>query len=336
MALLNAAIIGCGDMGRMHAQCLQQIDGVNPYAFCDTDLSRAQSLQRQYGGRYAAADPEKVIRDDQVDVVYIATHTASHAHLCAMAARAGKHLLIEKPVALTAMEAWRMDEVVQQNGIKAMVGMKFRFYTMAQKIRRMIPSPYTISVQVTDDPWPADFWANDPLLGGGHVISQGVHGTDLLHFLAGSEPQSVFAAGANYHQPTRVMDHLSAVFRFANNTAGAFLATDSGRPPGIGKFLVQVFGKEGSAVLADRLTRLSFRDPQTGRQIEYNGDEDGFMEENRAFVRWLHGETVAVPSVRDGCIAQAMIDTAIRSAHEGVALPINLFPDKGRPDGVRQ
>jgi predicted dehydrogenase len=204
------------------------------------------------------------------------------------------------------------------------VGMKFRFYTMAQKICRLIPSPYAISVQVTDDPWPADFWANDPLIGGGHVLSQGVHGTDLLRFLAGSEPVSAFAIGANYHQPTQVIDNLNAVFRFANNTAGSLLATDCGQPPGIGKFLVQVYGKEGSAVLSDRLTRLAFHDLHSGRRLHYEGTEDGFLEENRAFAQLLLGQAAAVSTIRDGCIAQAMIEAAMESSRSGNAQPILL------------
>jgi predicted dehydrogenase len=332
MALLNAAIIGCGEMGRMHAECLQQLDQINLYAFCDMDIERARSLRQRYGGTLVSSQAENIICDDNVHVVYITTHTASHKSLCLMAAQAGKHLLIEKPLALTAADAWQIEQAVRITGVKAMVGMKFRFYAMAQKIKLLIPAPHMISVQVTDDPWPADFWANDPLLGGGHVISQGVHGTDLLRFLAGSDPVSVFAIGANYHQPTKVIDNLNAVFRFANDTAGTLLATDFGQPPGIGKFMVQLFGAEGSAVLSDRLTRLAFHDRHSGQHLHFEGAEDGFLEENRAFVQLLQGKDATVSSVRDGCIAQAMIDAAILSTQSGIAQPVLLDPELARVD----
>jgi predicted dehydrogenase len=334
MSLLNAAIIGCGDMGRMHAECLQQIEQINLYALCDSDIQRARALQQKYGSPLISSHAEELICDDHVQVVYITTHTASHKSLCLLAAQSGKHLMIEKPLALTAADAWQIEQAVRASGVKAMVGMKFRFYAMAKKIRTLIPAPHMICVQVTDDPWPADFWANDPLLGGGHVISQGVHGTDLIRFLAGSDPISAYAIGANYHQPTNVVDNLHAVFRFANNTAGSLLATDFGQPPGIGKFLVQVYGKEGSVVLSDRLTHLAFHDRQAGRQFHFEGAEDGFVEENRAFAQMLLGQDTAVSTVRDGCIAQAMIDAALDSARSGSVQPIQLNSAPGEGNGA--
>ena len=146
-----------------------------------------------------------------------------------------------------------------------MVAMKFRFYDLVNKARTLITDPYMISVQVMDDPWPQDFWANDPQLGGGNVISQGVHGADLLRFLAGAEPVSVFSVGGNYHQPTGVVDNLSAVIRFDNGLAGTLVIGDCGQPPQIGKFMIQIFGKHGVALLSDRLTTAAVSQPSYRR-----------------------------------------------------------------------
>jgi predicted dehydrogenase len=320
--MLNVAIIGCGEMGRMHAACVNQLGQWQLYAFCDLDLSRARFLQEQYGSAVATTDPAAVFADPQVNLVYITTHTASHKQLCLAAIQSQKHLLIEKPVALTAAETLEISTAVDKAGLIAMVGMKFRFYEMVQKAHALVPTPYMISVQVMDDPWPADFWANDPVIGGGNVISQGIHGSDLLRFLAAADPVSVFAVAANYHQPTGVVDNLSATFRFSNGLAGALVVGDCGRPPVLGKFMVQLFGHEGTAILFDRLTKLEFHEHKSGEILRFAGEEDGFLEENRTLLKILNHEQAPVSSVWDGYVAQAMIDRALCSAVSGTTLSV--------------
>jgi len=73
-------------------------------------------------------------------------------------------------------------------------------------------------------------WANDPVKGGGNVISQGCHSCDILRFVAGAEPLEVYAAGGNYYQGTGVVDNLCAVFRFDNGAAGSWVQGDAACP----------------------------------------------------------------------------------------------------------
>ena len=94
--------------------------------------------------------------------------------LCLSALQAGKHLLIEKPLAVKIEEALKIHQEAEKTKKIVMVGMKFRFYSLIKKARQLVPNPFMVSVQVLDDPWTEDFWANDPILGGGNVISQGV------------------------------------------------------------------------------------------------------------------------------------------------------------------
>jgi predicted dehydrogenase len=164
-----------------------------------------------------------------------------------------------------------------------------------------------------DDPWPDNFWANDGQIGGGNVISQGVHGTDLLRFLAGAEPEFVFAAGGNYHQKAGVIDNLSATFTFENGASGNLVVGDTGQPPLLGKFCVQLFGPEGSIIIMERLTRLQFHARANSSTMLFTGVENGFMAENRALVQAVHGQIPVATSTWDGYMAQAMIDAAIRS-----------------------
>jgi len=170
-----------------------------------------------------------------------------------------------------------------------------------------------VSIQVLDDPWPENFWANDPVLGGGNVISQGVHGSDLLRYFVGCEPEHVFASGANYHQKTGVIDNFAATFLFENGIAGNLVVGDTGQPPLLGKFCVQIFGAEGSLILTERLTHLEFHPRNSATMRTFDGSEDGFMEENRVFSKAIEDKSPVQATTWDGYVAQAMIDAAIRS-----------------------
>ncbi|MCG3158637.1 MAG: Myo-inositol 2-dehydrogenase [bacterium] len=312
--MINAALLGCGEMGRLHADCIAQLSGIRIYACCDTNESRALAFREKYNAAVATTEPQRIWQDENIQLVYVATPTNSHKALCLAGIAAGKHLMIEKPIALTASEAHEIYTAAKRAGLIAMVGLKFRFYEMVQKARELVPSPFLISVQVMDDPWPPDFWANDPEQGGGNVISQGIHGADLLRFFADADPECVFAVGANYHQPTGVVDNLSATFRFENGVAGSLIVGDCGQPPQVSKFMAQLHGPAGSVLVTERLTHLQFK-PRGSTEIStYRGEENGILEENRALLKALRGEAPVAATLWKGYVAQAMIEAGIRSA----------------------
>ena len=76
---LRAALIGCGGLGKVHAQMVQQVGGMKMVAFCDVDGGRAQQFCQDFGGDYATSDPQTIFADPGVNVVYICTHHDTHA-----------------------------------------------------------------------------------------------------------------------------------------------------------------------------------------------------------------------------------------------------------------
>jgi predicted dehydrogenase len=311
--MLNAAIIGCGEMGKIHSDCIAKLDDIRNMAFCDLELERATSLKNQFQADFATQNTDAIFRNPDIDVVYITSVTGSHLQLCLTGLQTEKHLFIEKPLAVNIADALNIYKAAQKSDRVIMVGMKFRFYSILKKVRHLIKNPFMISVQIMDDPWPENFWANDPIMGGGNVISQGVHGSDLLRFMVGSEPKQVFASGANYHQKTGVIDNLAATYTFENGVAGNLIIGDTGQQPLLSKFCMQIFGAEGSLILTERLTRAEFHPTNSNDIIEFQGAEDGFMEENRAFVKSIIKGAPLQASTHDGYTAQAMIAAAIRS-----------------------
>lgn len=318
---LKAALIGCGGLGRMHTQMLQQVDGLSMVAFCDVAGAAAQKLCNDFDGDYATDDAERIFTDDSIDAVYICTHHDTHAEFCIRSAQAGKHILVEKPLALTTAECVEIGRVVEETGVTLMTAFKMRYYDMLLKAKALIPEPLVVTIQMMDNRWADDHWANDPIKGGGNVLSQGVHSCDILRFVAGGDPVSVYAVGANYYQPSGVIDNISAVYRFDNGVTGNLVQGDAHCPSHVSKFYMQIFAEDKSVTLSDRLTTLIFQ--EKGQEpVIYTGSETGFLEENRDFVNALQKGKPAPIDHRDGLLATLMILQGFKSIETQEPQPI--------------
>lgn len=311
MTELRAGLIGCGAIGGVHSEAVAGLGGIRMAAFCDVVEEKARALCARYGGDYATDDAGRVLSDDSLDTVYICTHHDTHADYCIRAAEAGKNVLVEKPLALTVEDCRRIGDAVEREGIRLFTAFKMRYYPMIQKARELIPEPLMVVMQMMDNRW-GDTWANDPVLGGGNVYSQGCHSCDLLRYVAGSDPEEVYAAGGNYYQPNGRLDNLTATFRFENGAAGCWIQGDANQPELTSKLFMEIFAENRSVLLTDRFCTLTYT--ETGKEpVVYRGEEGGFVEENRLFVEALQtGASMAADHV-DGLMATLMMIQAGRS-----------------------
>jgi predicted dehydrogenase len=182
-------------------------------------------------------------------------------------------------------------------------------------------------MQMMDNRWPDDFWANDPVKGGGNVLSQGVHSCDILRFVAGGNPIEVFAVGGNYYQPTGVVDNVTAVFRFENQVSASWVQGDCSCPSLPSKFFMQLYSENKSITLSDRLTTLTYQ--ETGKApIVLKGTETGFMEENVAFYQCLKNDTEPGINHIDGLYATLMVLQAFESLKSGKPEPIRSLVEQ--------
>lgn len=321
---LQIAIIGCGSIGEIHAQCLSRIDGVHLRAFCDMDEARATSLSAKFTADYATCDPERVFRDDSVDAVYVCTHHDSHSALAIRAAEEHKHVMMEKPLALTLQECYKVGNAVEKHGIKFMTGFKMRYYPSVARAREFIPSPIVTVGQMMDARWPEDFWANDPVRGGGNVLSQGCHTMDLVCHLTASEPVRIHAEGGNFTHPGNdIIDNIVATIRFANGSVASIAQGDSGQTPFVSKFSFQLTDGLKSAHLRNRLKTITLFDGEKTTELE-DPEEYGFLEENKDFVRALLGNTPPPTTHRDGLRATLLVLMAVESLKSGLPQSLSL------------
>lgn len=242
MSTIRLGVIGCGGITRAHLPSLgAQSEFISPElrpfaeqvelrAACDVNAERAQALLDQYHGAYTTDDPEKVFTDPDVDAVLITTWHDTHAPFSLRAMECGKHVLIEKPMAMTLQECDDVLEAEAKSGVKYMVAFRCRFAKGANDVKREIPQPdNTIALARTGGIWREGIWPQDPIKGGGQILSQGCHVVDMMFYLAGSEPKSVYATGGMYHHTNpAVLDTINAAVWYENGSAGAFVGGDGG------------------------------------------------------------------------------------------------------------
>ncbi|HOJ20074.1 MAG TPA: Gfo/Idh/MocA family oxidoreductase [Armatimonadota bacterium] len=242
MERIRLGVIGCGGMSRVHlataggksphtSEALRPFaERVEVYALADVDLARAEAHRQAYGGEYVTDDPERLFSDPNVDAVLITTWHDTHAAYSLRALESGKHVLIEKPMAMTERECDDIVAAVDRTKLKYMVAFRCRFGRGALDVKREIPHPKNVIAHArVAGIWPETSWAQDPVKGGGQILSQGCHIVDLMFFLAGSEPESVYATGGVFHHSRPdVIDTINASIRFKNGSVGAFLGGDGG------------------------------------------------------------------------------------------------------------
>ena len=305
-------------MGETHARCLSTLDGVKIRAFCDAQQERAETLSRSYGGVYATSDPERALTDDQVDAVYICTYHDTHSTLAIRAAQEGKHVMIEKPLALTLQECYDVGNAVEKSGITLMTGFKMRYYPAVARAREFLAHPVMTIAQMIDARWPDDFWANDPLKGGGNVLSQGCHTMDLVCYLNGAAPVRIFAEGGNFTHPgLDIVDNIVATVSFDNGAVASVAQGDSGQTPYVSKFSFQLTDGRKTVHLRNRLKTVTLFDGEKTEEV-VDPEEYGFLEENRDFVRSLQAGTLPPITHVDGLRATLLILKAFESIRTGL------------------
>lgn len=195
MKELKSAVIGCGLIVKNHLKALKNIEYAACEAVCDIVPQKAQETAGAYGIPSVYTDYRELLKRDDIDVVHICTPHYLHAQMAVDALKAGKHVLCEKPMALTVEDAKRMAEA--RDGSKKQLGICFqnRYNESSKYMKDLIDSRELGRVtgargQVTWDRKP-EYYTTSPwrgrwaLEGGGVLINQAIHTFDLLQWLAG-------------------------------------------------------------------------------------------------------------------------------------------------------
>ncbi|HIC87948.1 MAG TPA: Gfo/Idh/MocA family oxidoreductase [Anaerolineae bacterium] len=228
---LGFAIIGCGFISTQHAWAIKECRGGELRVACDIDPSRAEALASRYGAE-ATTNFDAVLRREDVDVVNICTLPVLHAEMAIKAAQAGKHVLVEKPIAPTLEEADQMIASCRQAGVKLAVIHQMRFSTINRRMKELLDAgaigkPFFIDVTYRTFRPQAYFDRNERgtgrLDGGGAFITHAIHDLDVILMFMGPV-RSVMARKAVLGHVMEVEDMGVALFEFENGAMGILSA----------------------------------------------------------------------------------------------------------------
>lgn len=188
---------------------------------------------RKFGFESTTTDTDSVFADQQVDAVVIATRHDSHAELVQAALRAGKHVFVEKPLALSTEDLGAIQVAHSARSDRVlMVGFNRRFAPQVQKIRSLlhgVGGPQVFLMTVNAGAIPSEHWTQDRRVGGGRIIGEACHFIDLLRFLAAS-PITAFQASSMGRAPGIVItdDKATITLQFENGSSGTILYLANG------------------------------------------------------------------------------------------------------------
>ncbi len=250
MKPLGFGILGTGMVADYHRQAIEAAAGASLVAVAHHDPAQFADLGERFGVP-CLSEAELLERPD-IQVVSICTPSGQHAAQAIAAARAGKHVLVEKPMALTLQDADAMIQACHQNGVQLAVCLQRRAEPVFQNVKGallaldlgeptlgVLTIPYHRPQRYYDQAAWRGTWALD---GGGVLMNQGIHLIDLLVWYLG-DPQEIRAQAATLQRDIEVEDTLVATLRFAGGvlaTVAATTATNPGFP-----HRLELYGSEG-------------------------------------------------------------------------------------------
>jgi len=329
MSKIKAAIIGCGEYGWLHAKVIHNLELFDLYAFVNRNIEKAKKLHAEFGSddAYFCSDYMQVINDPDIEVVYVCTTHDVHFPIAMAAIEAGKHIFMEKPLAMTVEHCEMIEDAVRNSNIKFFVGHKMRFSKNVQRAVNEMPKPITIIAQMMCSRWSEDFWAQCPIKGGGNVLSQGCHIFDLVTYLSGSEPESLYAEGGTYtHEGGSLIDNIVATMRFKNGAIASITLGDSGLNEYTSKTMIQLYGGDDCINLSNRLTDYARFRPNRKDEISIwprefmnawdKSDPEGIYAENRAFFDCIVNDTEPPVGAKQGADSVRMVTAAFKAIRD--------------------
>jgi len=192
---LGVGIVGAGKHGERYLRHVADVPELRLVALARRDRARGEAQARTHGCRFHA-DAAQLIGDPDVEAVVLVVPPTLNPALASHAARAGKHLLIEKPLATTLGDCRRIADAVAASGVTAMVAHTLRFNAVVAAIRATVPTIGRLHAAVITqrfEPSTVTWLDTRTVAGGGIILHTGVHSFDLLRYLTGDEARRVSA-----------------------------------------------------------------------------------------------------------------------------------------------
>ncbi|HHR85094.1 MAG TPA: inositol 2-dehydrogenase [Candidatus Acetothermia bacterium] len=317
MSNIKIGLIGAGRIGRLHAANLSyRVSGAEIVAVADVFPGAAKECAQELSIPSAVEDPRRILDDPRIDAVFICTSTDTHASLIEQAAKAGKHIFCEKPIALDLPTIDRALATVGRAGVSLQIGFNRRFDSNFRRARELVAEgkigqPHVLRITSRDpEPPPPEYVK----VSGGIFLDMMIHDFDMARYLMQDEVVEVYASGAVLVDPRigELGDVDTAVVTL-HFKSGALGVIDNSRRAVYGyDQRAEVFGEKGTVVVSnpkpDTAVLSGSEGDHSSALYHFFTDRymDAYVAEAEAFVLSIEKGESPLVSGRDGKIPVAM------------------------------
>lgn len=331
-------IIGAGVVTDIHAAAIRDIEGATLCAVYDAEPENADRFADRWGVE-ADSNLDTFLSRGDIDVISVCTPSGTHKDVALLAAEAGKHLLIEKPLEVTVRRCTEISDACDRNGVVLGSVFQSRFHPAIRALKRAVDGGWfgRLSLVTAEIKWfrPQSYydesgwrgtWALD---GGGALMNQSIHIVDLLLWIFGTPSVVMADAALLTHTGIEVEDTLVATIKFPKGPLGTVSAT-TGAWPGSFK-VVEVCGESGHVRLEeDRIVRWDFERGTPGADVPAPAPEGesgvldpirigsaAHREQYRDLLRGIEAGTPPMVGAREATAAVELVERIYKAAGIG-------------------
>jgi predicted dehydrogenase/threonine dehydrogenase-like Zn-dependent dehydrogenase len=196
--VLNIGLIGAGNFTKsVIIPNLKKVGGANFVGLCTATGVSAHSTGNKHEFNYITTDYKELLKKDDVNVIFITTRHDDHGQKVLSSLNSGKHVFVEKPLAIHESELEEIKDVLSssENNSLLQVGYNRRFAPLVQEMKKVVSDlPMSVNYRINAGVIPRDVWIQDAEVGGGRIIGEACHFIDTCTYLIGALPVSVFAS----------------------------------------------------------------------------------------------------------------------------------------------
>ena len=299
--IINVAVIGAGSFAQsVHLPNLRKLsEHYNIYAIVTRTGNNAKQLAKRFDANYCATDYQEVLQDEKVDMVLVATRHNLHAKIAMEAAKTGKAVFLEKPMALNQEELDELVKVLEETQVPFMVGFNRRFSPCAVRAKEIVSqrqNPLIINYRVNAGYIPLDHWVHTEE-GGGRIIGEACHMFDLFNYWVNSQVDRTRFIGVEKINVTTInpqtsnvsfRDNFTSTFQYADGSICTLIYTALGAKE-LGKEYIEIY-TDGKTLIIDNFKSLEVFGGKA-KGFKYRAIQKGHLEELKLFAQCCKGES---------------------------------------------
>ena len=327
---LVIGLIGCGTFAQtIHIPLLISNPKCKIRAICTKSKTTAEFCSKKYRPDYVTTKYNKLLKDPEIDTIFIYTQHDTHAKISIEALKSNKNVYVEKPMGITLKECLDVYNAVKTSQKQYTIGFNRRyspFIKIAKDLLKNRNNPIIINYRIANTFLSGAHWTFDPEVGGGPIIGEFCHFIDLILYLMNSEPIELTARGGSLsHKDSEVYDNCVVIIKFKNNSIANLIYTDL-NGPNMSKERIEIYCGD-SSIIIDDFIELKTSGFDFGNMI-LNQQDKGHNREIEAVINANLGKEELLLDINDAIKAMDLVFKTIDSIRLNNSIEINRVFDE--------